>query len=181
MMKIVLFAGLLAMIATGAAAQEFVSTRPGTIVEAELPPAPPPASPVRSQLDPGVQAYIDSWQPSPLADAGYDVNRIFETQPAPEPVPAWALEEPVRYVAEMCRPGVRPGGEEMEACFTRVEHEVNEARRTARAAPGEPAPPRRNCRQETTRSQDGTTVSSSYTCTVGDGDPALLEQLLFGD
>lgn len=181
MLKIILFAGLLAATATGAVAQELVSTRPATIVESELPPAP--AAPVRSQLDPATQAYMDNWVPEP----GHSrPGRVFVNEPVldttPEPLPAWALEEPVRYAAETCRPGVRPEGEEMEACFTRIEHQVNEARRANASRPGEPAPPRRPvCRTETTRSQDGSTTSSSYTCTVGDGDPALLNQLLFGN
>lgn len=184
MLKIILFAGLMAATATGAAAQEFVSTRPATIVESELPPAPAPAppAPVRSQLDPATQAYIDNWAPEP----GYSrPSRVFVNEPVvdttPEPLPAWALEEPVRYIAETCRPGVRPDNEEMEACFTRVEHEVNAAIRAAPRRASEPAPRSRPvCRTETSRSQDGSTTSSSYSCTVGDGDPALLNQLLFG-
>lgn len=187
MLKITLLAGLLAAAATSATAQEFVSTRPTVIVEAELPPTPPPApppAPVQSQVDPATFNWGAARDPNE-GGGDYQRPRVFVNEPVldmtPEPLPAWALEEPVRYIAETCRPGVRPENEEMEACFTRVEHEVNEAIR-ANPRASEPAPARRPvCRTETTRSQDGSTTSSSYTCTVGDGDPALLNQLLTGN
>jgi len=165
------------------AQDEIVSTRPATIRESDVPPPPPPPPPPRSQLDPGVQAYIDEWASTAPAEPAYArSNRVFvsDTPAAPEPLPAWALEEPVRYVAEMCRPRVRPAGEEIEACFTRVEHEVNEARRAGRTGPSDPVT-RRECRTETYRSQDGSETSSTYTCTVGNGDPELLNDLLNGD
>lgn len=185
MLKIILLTGLLAAAsATGATAQEFISTQPAVIVEATLPPPPPPPplAPEPAPFDWG--AYQAGADPT---EVGYSrPRRIFVNEPVldmtPEPLPAWALEEPVRYIAETCRPGVRPENEEMEACFTRVEHEVNAAIRANPPRASEPAPrPRPVCRTETTRSQDGSTTSSSYTCTVGDGDPTLLNQLLTGN
>lgn len=173
---------------TGAACaqDEIISTRPATIRESDVPATPPPVTPptpAQSQLDPAVQAYIDQWATTAPSEGGYSRSgRVFinDPQPAPEPLPDWALEEPVRYVAEMCRPGVRPEGEEIEACFTRVEHAVNEARRAAEAASRDRAP-RRACTQQTRRSQDGSETSSSYSCTIGNGDPELLNDLLTGD
>lgn len=167
------------------AQDEIVSTRPAAIQEGDVPapppPAPPPPAPPPSPVE---DAAPVEWSFGAQTEGGYARSRIFLNDPVlnmtPEPLPDWALEEPVRYVAEMCRPGVRPEGEEIETCFTRVEHAVNEARRAAEAASRDRAP-RRACSQQTRRSQDGAVASSSYICTTGEGDPAQMEALLFGD
>lgn len=179
MLKSALLAALCAGVATGAAAQEIVMTRPAVVVEADLPPLPPVTLPTPAPADEEIPF---DWGWAAAGEGSYSRPRVFVTdpQPAPEPLPDWALEEPVRYVAEMCRPGVRPAGEEVEACFTRVEHEVNEARHANEVRSRGPAP-QRECRQETRRSEDGSQTSSSYNCTVTSGDPALLNGLLDRD
>ena len=170
------FAGLLQMNPASAQAQDdMVMTRPAALNEADLPPLPPPPEPVVAEPEPELSF---DWAAS--GEGGYSRSqrdRVFVNGPAPEPIPDWALEEPVRYIAEMCRPGVAPEGEEIEACFTRVEHEVGEARRAHEAS--QPRPGLANCRTETVRSQDGTRTSSSVTC--GNGDPAMLQHLLSGN
>lgn len=177
-------AAMLALGLAGAACaqDEIVSTRPATIAETDIPATPPtrPDPVPASELEASAQAYVDNWMATVSPEPGYARSRIFANEPAPEPLPGWALEEPVRYAAEMCRPGVRPAEEGVEACFTRIEAAVAEARRAGRRGPNEPVT-RRECRTETYRSQDGSETSSSYTCTVGTGDQTLLNGLLDGD
>lgn len=180
MLKSVLLAVLCAGVATGAAAQEIVMTRPAALVVADLPPVPTVTPPTPAPVEEEIPF---DWGWAAAAEGSYSRGpRAFvnDPPPTPAPLPDWALEEPVRYVAEMCRPGVRPAGEEVEACFTRVEHDVNEARRAGRAGSNDSVT-RRECRTETYRSQDGSETSSSYSCTVTNGDPGLLNGLLNRD
>lgn len=94
----------------------------------------------------------------------------------PRPLPPEALSDPVAYAAQQCRPGIRPSGEEIEACFTRIETQIRDARRAEEAARA----PRTTCRQQVVRDQDGQSVSTEASCTISSGDtpPASIP---FGD
>ena len=92
---------------------------------------------------------------------------------AEEPLPPEAFSDPVRYAAQQCRPGVRPADEDVADCFDRVERMIRdeEDRRTAARNP------RMRCEQRSYASADGRTSSTSGRCSVGTGDPALLDDL----
>jgi hypothetical protein len=91
-------------------------------------------------------------------------------------LPPEALSDPVAYAAQQCRPGSRPTDEDIEACFTRIENQIRDARRAQDAARA----PRTTCRQQVVRSEDGRSVSTESSCTIGSGD-ILPTSILFGD
>jgi hypothetical protein len=90
-----------------------------------------------------------------------------------EPLPPEALSDPVRYAAQQCRPGVRPASEDVADCFDRVESRIRDEQDRRTAARN----PRLNCEQRRYASADGRTSSTSGRCTVGTGNPTLLDDI----
>lgn len=148
----------------------------------------PPPAPPRLPPPPGVVALPDPFTASTddaddaEDDWGFDLywNQAAARGPTVRrpsddaPLPPEALSDPVRYVAQQCRPDVRPVGEDVADCFDRVERRIRdeEVRRT------EARRPRMTCDRREVRSADGRTSSTSGRCTVGTGDPALLDDIL---
>lgn len=90
------------------------------------------------------------------------------------PLPPEALADPVRYAADQCRPQVRPAGEDVGDCFDRIDRAVR-AEQNARAAARRPQV---RCNSTATRDDDRRTSSTSGGCSIGTGDPALLNRSL---
>lgn len=90
------------------------------------------------------------------------------------PLPPEALADPVRYAADQCRPQVRPAGEDVADCFDRIDRAVR-AEQNARAAARRPQV---RCNSSATRDDDRRTSSTSGGCSIGTGDPALLNRTL---
>jgi hypothetical protein len=166
--------------------------RAATGVQPPLPPQPEPPAPAN---DPG--GYEAVFGPSPLAtlaheeprDVGHDLWDAFDEavgapaprggpgirrQAEPQPLPEEALSDPVRYAARQCRPDVRPAGEDVADCLDRIDRAVREEE-DRRAASRRP---RVRCENTQSQSDDGRTSSTSGRCTVGTGDPALLDDLM---
>lgn len=136
----------------------------------------PPPTPTR------IAPLLDE-EPSPWAgwaarhtpgEGGY--SRTLAAEQQPQALPPEALSDPVAYAAQQCRPGTRPTGEDIEACFNRIENQIRDARRAQDAARA----PRTTCRQQVIRSEDGQSVSTSSSCTIGNSD-ILPASILFGD
>lgn len=145
-----------------------------------LPETPAPTAAAAVAVDWDAPEPANPW-------AGVDAERRQPTAPeggrprfasaAPRAaLPPEAFDDPVGYTARACRPQSRPQGEEIEACFDRVEREIREARRVQR-----PPESRVTCRQESSASSDGTSVGGSFTCGTGDAGARALGERLRGD
>ena len=155
---------------------EVIATAPPPPVpRAQSLPPPRPEQP-RSTLD--FSGYAASLPPAPVAqptgfDAAFAQSRSLAPS-APTPLPPEALTDPVRYAAEQCRPGVRPASEDVADCFDRIDRTVREEQDRRAAA----RRPRVRCENAQSRSDDGRTSSTSGRCSVGTGDPALLDEIM---
>jgi hypothetical protein len=145
------------------------------------PPAPqlPPPAPVVSLSDPFAATPADAEEDED--DLGFDLywNEAAARGPAlrrsdaDEPLPPEALSDPVRYAAQQCRPGVRSPTEDVADCFDRVESRIRDEEDRRSAARN----PRVRCDQRSYTSADGRTSSTSGRCSVGTGDPTLLDDV----
>ncbi|MBX9574864.1 MAG: hypothetical protein K2X07_04420 [Caulobacteraceae bacterium] len=144
------------------------------------PPQLPPPAPVVSFPDPFAATPGDAVEDED--DWGFDLywndaaarGPTVRRSDAEQPLPPEAFSDPVRYVAQQCRPGVRPATEDVADCFDRVERRIRDEEDRRAAARN----PRLNCEQSRYRSADGRTSSTSGRCTIGTGDPALLDDIL---
>jgi len=153
-----------------------IATAPPTIV-AEAQATLPPPRPAPTTITPPLGDDPSPWAGWSARNAGEgNYSRPYVSDQRSRPLPPEALSDPVAYAAQQCRPNARPAGEEMEACFTRIENQVRDARR----AQDQARRPRTTCRQEIVRSEDGQSVSTSSSCTIGNSD-ILPPSILFGD
>jgi len=170
---------------------------PGEVVTTAPPPASattladPFARPSGSRQEPA--GFEDLFGPSPLAtlrpvdperqaddfDRDFAASRGPRSEPTSVPLPAAAYEDPLLYAATACRTENRPAGEDIRACYARIESAVAAARPTpSPVRPRIAAPQRVRCENSQSQSDDGRTSSTSGRCSVGTGDPALLDDIL---
>ncbi len=109
-------------------------------------------------------------------DTAFDASRSASAVAAAPstPLPPEALADPVRYAADQCRPQVRPASEGVADCFDRIDRAVR-AEQNARAAARRPQV---RCSSTATRDDDRRTSSTSGGCSIGTGDPTLLNRAL---
>ncbi|HEV7229444.1 hypothetical protein [Brevundimonas sp.] len=191
---ILLIAALLLAVQDPPTGEVIATAPPRPATGIPLPPSSRPEPP-RSAIDQG--SYEAVFGPSPLAtpaddesrDVGDDLWDAFDEAvgaPAPRgrlafgqhaearPLPEEALSDPVPYAAQKCRPDVRPADEDVADCFDRIDRAVRDEQ-DRRAASQRP---RVLCENTQSRSDDGRTSSTSGRCSVGTGDPTLLDDLL---
>lgn len=181
----------------------FQDPPPGEVISTAPPPAAatalndpftPPAPPPRAQSAVDFSAYAETVAERAPASAGQTAPPAFDwsargatpypaategghsrssARGATQPLPPEALADPVRYAAQQCRPEVRPASEGVAECFDRIDSAVREEQDRRAAA----RRPRTTCSNTQTRDEDGRTSSTSGRCTVGTGDPALLDDI----
>lgn len=170
---------------------------PGEVVTTAPPPAfsttlaDPFAQPAGSRQQPS--GFQDLFGPSPLTtlrpvgavteagdfDGDFAASRSLQPSTASAPLPSAAYEDPLLYAATACRTENRPAGEDIRACYARIEGAVAAARPAPPPSrPRVEAPQRVRCANSQSSSDDGRTSSTSGRCTVGSGDPALLDDIL---
>lgn len=143
-------------------------------VAAEASEAPPLAAARSTRLDADFDWLVTEQDRVPTpAQPPRLYNRL--TPAGYEPLPDWALDDPLRYAAQQCRPQVRPEGEEVEACMARVEGRVRTA--YAERNPAPPHAPQASCRRESRRYADNSGGSSQVICGTGEASRQVSDWL----